>query len=363
MALFSFTVSALVTSSFAWFKVADTLIASNIAIDFLKDENFQIGLKKDGETTFFDASESSATPSIDDATLKEYCPDYDPTGLLDLSSMFESRWLNEKADFAHTKPQLCVGYTAGANPHETAAAISGFMQFEFYFKSDRSMYLFLSEDTTLVANEAANQKLADAFGYQVENLNKVKDCLRVSFYSESAFYIYEPNVTVSSNTAYAGRLNTRAPNSSYYDIDSNKNEILYGEYNYPGSELSATYGDATLKYDEASRAGTPSAEDLTGFVSGTNPLANGGLDIAKSETEGNLHIAHEKTYTLSELSKADEKSCPLVYIPAFDAANPETVKRVVVTVYVEGWDLDVVNSVEAGVFDLSLAFKGYYKSK
>lgn len=363
MALFSFTVSALVTSSFAWFKVADTLIASNIAIDFLKDENFQIGLKKDNETTFFDASESSATPSIDDATLKEYCPGYDPTGLLDLSSMFGSAWLNDKTVFANTKPRLNIGYSTGANPHETAAAIAGFMQFEFYFKSDRNMYLFLSENTSLVANTAANQKLADTFGYKVENLNKVKDCLRVSFYSESAFYIYEPNVTVSSNTAYAGRLNTSAPKSSYYDVDSSNNEILFGEYNYPGSELSATYGDATLKYDEASRASVPSADDLTGFVSGTNPSANGGLDITKSETEGNLHIAHEKTYTLSELAKVDEKACPLVYIPAYDATKPETVKRVVVTVYVEGWDLDVVNSVESGVFDLNLAFKGYYKSK
>lgn len=356
MALFSFTLSALVTSTFAWFKVADTLIASNIAIDFYKNEDFSIGLKKDGQTTFFDSTDSSGTPSIDNTTLKEYCPGYEPTDLLDLSSMYGSDWLNSSTVFANTKPQLKIGYSAGSNPHETATALAGYMQFEFYFRSGKNMYLFLSENTSLVANEAANQKLADIYGYKVANLNKVQDCLRVSFYSESAFYIYEPNVTTSSNTAFAGRLNTGAPISSYYDIDSNHNEILYGEYNYADSQLS-------LKYDEASRAAVPSSEDLTGFISGTNPIANGGLDIDKSISEGHLSIAHEKTYTLSELSKVDEKAYPLVYIPAYDETKPETIKRVVVTVYVEGWDLDVVNSVESGVFDLNLAFKGYYKSK
>lgn len=363
MALFSFTVSAVVTSSLAWFKVADTLIASNIAIDFLKDEDFEVGLKKDNETTFFKASDSSTTPTIDNTTLKKYCSNFDPNGLLDLSSMYESSWLNSSTVFENTKPQLQIGYATGSNPNKTTAALAGYMQFEFYFKSDRNMYLFLDESTALTANEAANQKVADLYGYKVENLNKVKDCLRVSFYTESTFLIYEPNVDVSSNTAFAGRLNTKAPTSSYYDVDSKNNEILFGEYNYPGSELSTTYGDATLVYDEASRAAVPSAENLTGFVSGTAPSANGGLDIAKSESEGNLHIAHEKTYTLSELAKADEKAHPLVYIPAYSETDPTTVKRVVVTVYVEGWDLDVVNSVESGVFDLNLAFKGYYKSK
>jgi hypothetical protein len=264
--------------------------------------------------------------------------------------MYQSQWLNSSTVFEDTKPQLRIGYSAGANPNLTSVALSGYLQFEMFLHSERNMYVFLSEDTTLVADETANQKVADIYGYDVKALNKVQDCIRVSLYTESAFYIYEPNVTTSSKTPLAGRLNTTAPVSSYYDLDSNKNEILYGEYNYADPNLS-------LKYDEASRAAVPAADQVTGFTSGTNPLANGGLDIDKSISEGNLSIAQEKTYTLSELSKVDEKAYPLVYVPA----NVD--KRIIVTIYVEGWDRDVVNSVEAGVFNLKLAFKGYYKSK
>jgi hypothetical protein len=343
LALFSLTVSILVTSSLAWFKVADTLIASNISIDFVHDEDFSIGLKKEGKTDYYKA--------LDSATLQSYFSDFDPKkGLADVSSMYQSQWLNEKTVFADAKPVLRTGYSGSSGNTMTSAVNSGFLQFEFFIHSDRDMFVFLSETTTLLADTAADEKVAAALGVSPASLNKIQDCLRVSFYTDNGFFIYEPNVTTSSNTALAGRLNTSPRNSPYYDVDKDNKEVLFGDYNYDDPNLA-------LVYDEASRAAVPSSDQLTGFVSGTNPAAQGGLDIAKSISEGNLSITHEKTYTLSELSNLDDTAHPLTYITG------GVDQRMIVTVYIEGWDTDVVDSVGAGIFDLNLAFKGLYKSK
>lgn len=333
------------TSTLAWFRVSDTLIASNIAIDYVSQEDFSIGLKKDEKVDYYQ--------KVDSTILQDYFPSYDSKEHLnDVSSMYQSQWLNEKTVFANTVPLLRTGFGPSSSRTMTDVAKGGFLQFDMLLHSDRNMYVFLSETTTLKADTAANSKIADLTGINVDDLNKVEDCLRISFYTDNGFFIYEPNVDTSSNTSFADRLNLNALTSQYYQMDDDKKEVLFGDYNYDDPNLN-------LIYDEESRASVPAAGKLTGFNAGTNPEAVGGLDIAKSISEGNLSITHEKTYTLKELSNAvvPQEGVPSYPLTLIDAGVD---KRIVVTLYIEGWDRDVVDSIGWGVFDLNLAFKGLY---
>jgi hypothetical protein len=349
LALFSLIVSTLVTTTVAWFKVADTLIASNIAIDFVKDEGFDIGLTKDGKTDYYN--------QVDTTLLTQYYSDFDPTTpFLDVSSMFQDQWLNDKTVFADAKPVLHNNYLVSSNPTVSPVAITGYLQLEFLIHSDKAMTVYLSRDTSLLANTSANEKVAATKGLNADNLNKIQDCLRISLYTEKGFFILEPNVDTPSNTALAGRINTNVAGSPYYDLDSTNHEVLYGDYGPTDSSK-----PVTLKYDEASRAAVPSEENLSWWNSGTNPAAvDGGLDIAASESEGNLSISHQKTYTLKQLGLEQTSSTTTNGAPALMDLKAGEDKRIVVTVWMEGWDKDMVDGVGSAVFDLNLAFTGLY---
>lgn len=349
LALFSLIVSTLVTTTVAWFKVADTLIASNISIDFIKDEGFNIGLTKDGKTDYFN--------QVDSATLETYIPNYLPKkGLMDVSSMYQSEWLNDKTVFADTAPVLRSNYISGTGHTLPAQATTGFIQLDFSIYSKKAVTVYLSDQTSLLSNSAANEKVAAAKGFDATALNKIQDCLRVSFYTETGFYILEPNVTTPSNTALAGRINTNVVASPYFDLDSTNHEVLYGDYGPTDSSK-----PVTLKYDEASRATVPATENLTWWNSGTNPAAvDGGLDIAASESEGNLSISHQKTYTLQQLSLTQTSSTNTNGAPSLMQLKAGEAKRIVATVWMEGWDKDMVDGVGSAVFDLNLAFTGLY---
>jgi hypothetical protein len=349
LALFSLILSTLVTTTFAWFKVADTLIASNIAIDFIKNEGFDIALTKDGETTLYN--------QVDSTILETYFPDYMPKkGLMDVSSMYESEWLNDKTVFADTKPVLRSNYIDGSYNTLSPKATTGFIQLDFEIYSKRQVTVYLSDETSLLSNTTSNEKVAAAKGLDAAALNKIQDCLRVSFYTETGFYILEPNVDTPSNTALAGRINTNVAGKSYYDLDSTNREALYGEYGPTDSSKAVT-----LKYDEASRVAVPAKENLTWWNSGTDPAAvDGGLDITASESEGNLSISHQKTYTIKQLGLKQTSSTNTNGAPVLMELNPGEKKRIVVTVWMEGWDHDMVDGVGSAVFDLNLAFTGLY---
>ncbi len=333
MALFSLTLSAFVTSTIAWFAVSDILQVRNISIGY-NSEDFQIGLMKNGTVDYSSAIDVS-----------------EEVKLTPVSSMYESEWytasdLLDLAKVDATFPKFMSSYPAYSDgkleTHETPYAASGYYQMELYFSSKKDTYVFLDATTSLTANEAQNKAIAAQTGDALSDLNKVADCLRVSFYGDKGYTIYEPNVASSSATPFAGRLDVQY-NDGYYDYDDSNREILYGDYNYRS---------CALAYDAAN----PSSQEVPtvstdGFDAITKPGVQA-LDVAKST---NLVIANEVTYPLGALALSAAAQHPLLYIPA------NGVRRMVVTLYIEGWDRDCVNSVNAAAFLAKIVFSGRYE--
>lgn len=340
---FALTLTASVTSTYAWFAVSEAGKVSFAKLSITEDHSLQIGLKEsDGNITYYDA--------VDDNILKDHFSNYVPgSPLSDTSSMYQDLWLNEDTDYETALPILRNAYSKNGDHHKSEVATSGFYQFEFYFKADSDMYLFLDyNDTYCKPLHDTNQKLADSSNgtISVDDLDNVVNATRVSFFSKDGFTIYEPNQLSSSKTVFGGILDATSKDG-YYDYDSNKKEIVYGEYD----------DDASLVYDSA----YDTDSTLNGRATCFNAIHKAGIERFNYEesVKKGLSFKQEKTYTLNQLAinqsqgQFDEESMrPLAKL------KENTPTRVVVTIYLEGWDLDVTEAIGNGSFTLALGFRG-----
>lgn len=332
---------------------SSSLLANNLKIG-LQDDDLQIGLSKDGGTTvdFFDEG-------FDQDQLAEYTS-YSPAAPLDaVSGMYQNLWYDQTVDASLQTPSFREAFDLSDNVTTSNKSSGGYIQFTAYFTAKSRMYIFLDSTTTLTAS-ANNKTIAERLGVSQEELDKVQDCLRISFFSEysdqARYTIYEPNVAASSETAYAGRLNVKGDDDYYdYSFDSasgvNK-ETLYGEYS--GSNVVYSSDAAVSDYQEN---GALSAFNSNTFES------QGAFDRDKSVAAG-LEIAKEQSYTLEELTYAQAKGSanrPVVYLPGYDAGSPSDegcTKAVTISIWLEGWDLDMTDVVSSAQFDLNLVFSG-----
>jgi hypothetical protein len=181
-------------------------------------------------------------------------------------------------------------------------------------------------------------------GLFVDELNKVEEAIRVSFYCEEGYYIYEPNVTTSSKTKLGGLLDVNVYDN-YIDYNSSNEEVLYGDYNE----------DATLFYEDAVDHDVIHHEydHAKPGVGGKTKAGIKHLDLERSVNEGNLRIKEEETYALSDLLYQNQY---LAYIA------PNEVKRIVLTIYLEGWDKECSNDLINSAFNASISFMGEHRS-
>jgi hypothetical protein len=344
VAVLAFSVSVLATSAYAWYRLADLLIVDNIAIKYAGSETFKIGMKDSTGALDYPNYVSMDEPQvIDNDVLKKYAGFTGTEVLKPVSGMYQDLWLNSSTIFDTSVPTFRSGYFGASNIHQAdLATTSSYLQFEFYFYCDRDCYVFLADSSALTANHSANLSLANGDANVAAELDKVSLCSRVSFYSDLGYTIWEPNVTSSSATPFAGRLNL-TNDDDYYDTQDGK-EILFGQYSCDH-----------LVYDDAGRS-TSMQGNGTAFDALSDPSAQA-LDLDKSKTDGGLAISNEQAYPLAILDNMETTDHALAYCPMGVAT------RVVVTLYVEGWDRDTVDSVGHAKFDLDLAFTGLLKSK
>lgn len=341
---FALTLSASVTSTLAWFAVSDSGKVKFMNFNITESHALKIGLKdSDGEIHYYD--------SLNDSILHDYYPSYHAgSALADTSSMYQDLWLNENTDYETALPVLRAAYSQNGNYHSSEVATSGFFQFEFYFLADSDMYLFLDyEDTSAKALHEENLKTASSSSdVTVDELDNVVNATRVSFFSKDGFYIYEPNQLHSSNTVFGGILDATTKDG-FYDYSSSK-EIVYGEYD---DEDKIIY-DSPLEED--SELDIPRAR-ATCF----NAKHKAGVERFNynKSVENGLSFKKEKTYTLEQLSLKDSQGS---YDPSstypLARLKEDVTTRVVVTIYLEGWDLDVTEAIGNGAFTLNLGFVG-----
>lgn len=280
------------------------------------------------------------------------------------SSMYRDDWFNEEA----TKPIFYdSSLTENFGDDSKTVLEEGFYQKTLYLLTETNYYVGLDVEQSLFENdEAANLLRARQFYASEENknlqlsvdeindaLNKLVNCLRVSIFVNDIegdindrLYIINPTKKDDEKTYLGGLLDN--DNDGYFDtypdFDENnevvQKEVVYGEVN--DREL-ISYADPI----------DPNADDkidnqpkhfLGNSFSGKSKKSAYTFDKEASFANG-LEFKEEGALSLDELDK--------IVIPCYKNEPRE----IVVSIYLEGWDLDCINATMGASFNTKLSFK------
>ena len=329
LGLFALTLGSSVAATYAWFQVRDFARIDQISMSMRDDSSLLIGLKDEDGHIEYKSSLSEADLALAD-------PDYEAnTYLKDVSSMFSSSWLDAPGDPDGKTPILRMPYAKEEGTTITSPATRGFLQFETYFRSNVACHLYLDDATKAVPLERWNREIADKTDYTEEELNQVLDCVRVSFYSKEGFVIAEPGQKQSSNTKFGGPLQAKSLDGYYDSVDGK--ETMYGEFSGEPSYLPAPEEDL-VPY-----------EDDTSF----HAKHKAGVEIVDPTS---VDVATEKTLPLDDMLYRGGPSGKKA--TCLGTLSPNEDYRLVISVYIEGWDVDLTDALATGKFRLDLSFVG-----
>ena len=340
--------------SFAWYGTSENLYIDTLNIRVSGTQELKI----------------STSPEL--STFKEtvkYKLGEEDNDLMDVgqfrpvSSMFKSNWLE---DDLKTEPEFYVydtpGHQIGEDTPPYQKANWGFYSQHLYLYSSSTIYSTVDSQTfNLHELERANEEYARALmnykGYMdeyktkhpdwtdeqiyadlVEQLNKLKYCMRISIYdiSENKYYIIDP-YKGTSEVLLGGRLDVlrRGYYDSYRDQTTNElKEIIYGELKHRENAV----------YLEAQAEDSQEPAEYSSFDSKTKAGVRA-FDLEAS-LENGLDIKKEDSLNLGQVE--DNIIISLI------AGVP---KEIVFSIYMEGWDLDCTNVHMGGSFSLDLEFK------
>ena len=337
---------ATLSMSIAWYASADIVRIEGIDITIDADRAIQISTSRDGE--YKDSLDKDDLQDVGD--------------FIPLTGAHSALWMESKQDSP-------IFYDEANHSNYEFAQVSvpatqGFLSQKLYLKTDDDLYITIDADKTMLkANKEYNRTYAKTLYGQYqegtdeslkqltveeieERLNKLVNAMRYSILvtdkTDYQYVIIDPNK--EGTTLYGGLLDNDI--DRYYDYfiresDGLSYERLYGEYK-------GEYEN--IVYDE------PLQEDTTYESENEEPSAFNArhkkgvrtVNLAKS-LENGIEIVEEKSYTLSELSGNDN---PFI-IPVYR----DTPKEIVLSIYIEGWDLDSVNYTMGATFVSSLTFK------
>lgn len=245
----------------------------------------------------------------------------------------------------------------------------GFFQKKLYLMTNMDYYVTLDTNpesathSLFEANDEVNTARAQQLKHDnpdwtmevseiKEKLDNLVNCLRVSILVTEEdhynYYIVDPTKQSGESTVFGGRLDN--DRDGYFDlyrtVTGEAREVIYGEVNdrskivYKAPDASATPEEPTHKTDEAHYFGN----SFEG-VSKNNVYT---FDEAASINNG-LEFAKEESFSLEDINSETNK----LLIPCY--GNKPT--EIVVSIYLEGWDLDCINSTMGASFSTKLSFK------
>ena len=340
---FVVSLGSLIVGTIAWFTSSSFLEISKFYLKLGEPGVVEIGLRVPGAMPHLGEPGSIAYYDyVDDEVLlnHQYYNPFMP--FKPVSGMYQSLWLDDETDLSDPtlKPIFRMPYTNKTNRQESDVAITNFYQFDFSLKSNVRMDIFLDSSSYVRSNLSKNNDAASKNNVSVDDLNKIEKAMRVSFLSQEGYKIWEPNTNEASTTEFGGRLDVLNYDRRYDYDGVNKKEYMFGEYN----------GDQYLVYDESARINEVSK--YSSFVAETAPEAIP-LSIPMSKQNG-LVIAKEASYTTAALTNSQNPDNYLLRL------YPNEPQRLVVSVYIEGWDIDANNDIIYASFIANIAFGGIY---
>lgn len=336
----SFTIATF-SMSIAWYATSARL----------RIEEFEITIDCDRQLAISTDAEKGYKASLDNDDLNN-------VGLFTpVTSAHQSNWLYKK-----DMPIFYNDTTYSEEENEilTTEVNSGFLSQKLYLKSDDNVYVTINPDETYIKpnteyNKIYAEKLYEQ--YQIDNdeykrnlskedienrLNTLVKAMRYSILVNSEedyqYVIIDPNK--EETTLYGGLLDINV--DRYYDsYVSNKDglryERLYGEYN---DKKYIVYDDDVSQTDS-------DYENVNEEPNAFNARHNKGTRKINFEKSKELKIKEEESISLTDF-KAKKK--PFHFIVRKDKPT-----EIVLSIYIEGWDLDSINYTMGATFISDLA--------
>ena len=342
-----------VSLTLAWYGASDRLNMRSLDVVVAGQTELKISESKDIDTFVNDLDLSPAESEF------VFVP---------VSSMNKKAWMENKGTtpkFVDCSSPL-VPSSGEPNVEETAY---GFFQKKLYLMTNMDYYVTLDTNPESLTRSLfeANDEVNTARAQQLkrdnpdwtmevseikEKLDNLVNCLRVSILvteeNHYNYYIVDPTKQSGESTVFGGRLDN--DRDGYFDlyrtVTGEAKEVIYGEVNdrskivYNAPDASATPEEPTHKTDEAHYFGN----SFEG-VSKNNVYT---FDEAASLVNG-LEFAKEESFSLEDINSETNK----LLIPCY--GNKPT--EIVVSIYLEGWDLDCINSTMGASFSTKLSFK------
>lgn len=346
--------------SLAWYSSGDRLAISSVDLSVRTDPKLKVSTSND-LSTFVDKI---------DLNSDEYEEDSEKFLFKPVSTMYRDGWLNENKN----EPIFYdSSFVASINGDNKLVAEQGFYSKKIYLLTEQDYYVGIDAKESLFENDKAANSLRAQEIYaskdneeaqlsvaQIEEaLNKLRDCLRVSIlindveddrYINNRFSVINPTKESDDDKVYFGGLLDN-DNDGYYDtvpmLDNNQvvqAEYLYGEIN--DREL-AKYHDPENPGGEDEKK-NPSPKLLGNSFLGDHKKTVYTYDELAS-INNNMQFKEEGAISLENLENFDKG----IIIPCY-ANQP---REIVISIYLEGWDLDCINGTMGASFNTKLSFK------
>lgn len=346
--LFSLGVVTSVASTYAWYTINVLATLPDLNVKITNDTSFDLTIdliNKSGRINHDDPGHIDEDGNFTGYTLQDM--DYDPNvGLNDVSGMFASDWLTD-ADPATTKPTFKRSYGSFPSaPERSSEATQGYLQTVLILTASKDCDIYLSKDSGIASADTV--ETAAKKGKDLAKLQKVTNAVRLSFYSEDGYYIaYQQDEAVLRDTYYGGPLDMNG--DGYYDSIDGK-EVFYGEYE----------NSEAISYVVNSEDTPPYEEDLRDtFHANHAPNVSYIADYDRSNPNPDIGVKKEDSVNIYELIYDEER--PLRPLQSICKLKAGEEKRVVFSVYCEGWDLDMTDAIESASFNINIGFVALLK--
>ena len=352
-------ISLSLSLSLAWYASGDRLSIESLDMNIVSDPLLKVSTSSD-LSTFVDELDLNSAELDEGNQQFLFTP---------ASSMYREDWLNDETELPAFYDSSFVESVGTVTKQEVK---KGFYQKKIYLLTDTNRYVGLDIEQSLFENdEATNAVRAEEFYKSNDNkelqfsvdqirekLSKLINCLRVSILindvsendlakiDNNRFYIINPTKEENEKVYFGGLLDN--DNDGYFDTyeDTNENgliqrEVIYGDVNdrslisYKDPEIPG-YEDEDL--EKAQRF-------IGNSFTGKHKKGAYTFDEEASSLK-HLEFKEEGALSVEEIGSQ-------LKIPCYGGQPRE----IVLSIYLEGWDLDCINATMGASFNTRLSFK------
>ena len=331
-------ISLSISFSIAWYASSTRLSVKTIRLEIDDDRELHISTSPE-----LDTFKQSLVYGVDDINeVGIYKP---------VSSMLSYTWMNEKKPLPEFRDSSSVEQMEGVSIPEVWD--NGFYRQELYLLADDDVWVTVDADKTFfLPDEELNRETAEIVKNReifrgktidqiVEDMNNLKNSMRFSILvpDEDVYNYTIVDPYKSGETLLGGLLDNM--NDQYYDTykadDGEFYEIVYGEV-YNRDKI--IYNEPT--YEDVEPSGEYSA--FTARIKGSAHHFN-----YEASVNNGFSIKTEESLSMNDLKGINSK----LRIP-LKRGEP---RKIVLSIYLEGWDLDNINNTMGASFNSNVTFK------